>query len=157
MSKLSNFQIKLTYIAVAIILMILFYFVGIPTLNKIVLTFGVLVTYPIFLTLVAIISYLIGAVVYKGWVGALVGPIVAFVVDDLAPPYMLPVNVAPVLTPEQAFASDVFLYEIGRQLLNWTHAWSRALAYLIIPSSIVITLIIFLKRKQIKEAIKRAF
>jgi hypothetical protein len=140
-------------VLIALGLFLLFYLtVGVPWLVGLVESRGILVAFPIFLGVYAVVAYLLGAVVGHG-PRALVLFVLIFLLGDIwAPPLLVGTNGEIPPLPAQQLASDVFFFTLfTSQGVPVQVAWW--LTYLVVPVLIAAILVSEIRSRAVSRFI----
>lgn len=133
----------------------LFVTLGYLLLNNLVIKYGVLIAYPVFLVMFLAGSYMLGSTIRHGLKSALVLFFIFITSDIIIPPMMIPLFNPTTLAPVQSLASDVFFYTLFTAKLHLVHYAAWALTYIAVPSLCILLLALFLSKGRLWNAIKK--
>jgi len=140
-------QRKLTVIIALAIGLVVYLTLGIPWFTGLVETNGILVAFPIFLSIYAIFAYIVGAMAAGRGAQVFVIFICAFLLGDiLLPPLLVARNGQIPELPSQQLASDVFFFE-AFTAMGFGVVAAYWMTYLLVPLLCAIILVLELKSK----------
>ena len=159
MVTIIRWRLKLHIIIIIFAAILGYLFIGIPALNALTTSSGILVSYPIFLLSIIVFSMIIGKLVPTGKLGAKVFVIFLagyLLLDILTPPLLVPFGSTPNLAPSQQMAGDMFFYTLFTSFAL-PHLISWILTYIFISLLLVVIMIFEIGQSRISRHLMGLF
>jgi hypothetical protein len=131
-------------------------YIGLPLLEQLTATNGILTSYPVFVALTMVLLYAGAVGVFRSRRAFVIFLIVFVVQDILEPPMMIPMSGAVPLTAGQQMAGDVYFYFLFSGF-GLPHGASWMLAYFAVPMLLLMALVMELRLRSFSSLVPVVF